>query len=165
MWKSRLYAFIFRRILGPYLSERSQAKLHQSLNFSLRHGILELHDIEFQGEALERKFNINFLKLEKILIGRMKVKLELIYENHEGKIVSSYEEGNARLVAYLTLDGLHVVVRPPSAATEQNEKKSANKCNHRDSSEGKDETDMTMNKTDYLDSSVSSSSSSSSSLS
>lgn len=157
MWKSRLYAFIFRRILGPYLTERSQAKLHQSLNLSLRQGILELNDIEFQGEAVEQKFHIHFMKLEKILIGRMKVKLELIYENQEGEIVSSYEEGNARLVANITLDGLHVVVRPSANAKQNGDKGTDSK---EDSMHGKDTGDSmtSMNQAEYVvDSSFSSS--------
>jgi hypothetical protein len=40
------------------------------------------------------------------------VQLKLIYQNNDGVEVAQYQDGNARLVAHLTLDGLDIVLDP-----------------------------------------------------
>jgi hypothetical protein len=44
-WKGRVYALLLRRVLGPFLTPSSLAKLHESLTVSLTEGHYELTDL------------------------------------------------------------------------------------------------------------------------
>ena len=54
-WKQRLYAFLLRRVLGPYLSTESLQQLHESMNVSLNDGRLVLGNIRLNASYLTEK--------------------------------------------------------------------------------------------------------------
>lgn len=112
-WQSRVYTFLFRRILGPFLTPQSQKSLHKSLSVSLRAGNFELLNVEFDGKAIASKLNLgNDVWIEKIHVKRMAVSLSLLYFNESGEVVENYEDGSARLTASVSLDGVDVQIRP-----------------------------------------------------
>lgn len=49
-WKQRLYAFLLRRVLGPYLASSSLHKLHESIEVSLQEGKFTLHDVNLNAD-------------------------------------------------------------------------------------------------------------------
>lgn len=74
--------------------------------------------VEFDGKAIASKLGSEFekqVKIEKVLVKRMAVSLSLIYVNSDGKVVKEYEDGSARLVASVELDGVDVLLKPISA--------------------------------------------------
>ena len=54
-WKQRLYAFLLRRILGPFLDDESSKILHDSIDFSLQEGRFVLKDVSLNSEFLTEK--------------------------------------------------------------------------------------------------------------
>jgi len=111
MWKSRIYGFLFRRILGPYLTPSSKERLHNSIRVSLSEGKLELHDIEFDGGIISSQAKLDGI-IERIHVKRMSVSLSLLYFDENDQIVESYDEGRARLIAKVQLDGVEIVIKP-----------------------------------------------------
>jgi hypothetical protein len=53
-WKQRLYAFLLRRLLGPFLDAASTKKLHDSIDFSLHEGRFTLKDIGLSADHLTK---------------------------------------------------------------------------------------------------------------
>ena len=51
-WKQRLYAFLLRRVLGPYLASPSLHKLHESIEVSLQVGKFTLNDVDLNADYL-----------------------------------------------------------------------------------------------------------------
>jgi len=54
-WKQRLYAFLLRRALGPWLDEPSLRQLHRSIEVSLQEGKFVLRDVGLNVEFLTSK--------------------------------------------------------------------------------------------------------------
>lgn len=111
MWQSRVYAFIFRTVLGPYLTTESRGSLHKSLNISLSEGRLELFDIELDGDVVSRKLNLNLnnggrMIIDKIHIQRLRILLSICYFDEYGNQVDSYDDGKVRLIAHVDMDGV-----------------------------------------------------------
>lgn len=126
-WQSRIYRFLFQRILGPYLTKKSREKL-SLLDISLRQGLLILHDIELDGCALQKKIDLD-CKIEQVLVKRLELQLAIIYEDEFGQQVQGYADGSARLVAQLKIDGIDIIVsslenedRSTTAGKEKEEK-------------------------------------------
>lgn len=53
-WKQRLYAFLLRRLLGPFLDASSTKKLHDSIDFSLHEGRFTLKDVGLSADHLTK---------------------------------------------------------------------------------------------------------------
>ena len=51
-WKQRLYAFLLRRVLGPYLSAGSLQQLHESIEVSFQEGKFILKDVDLNAAYL-----------------------------------------------------------------------------------------------------------------
>eukprot|EP00957_Ditylum_brightwellii_P090413 6885213-Ditylum_brightwellii.AAC.1 len=58
-WKQRLYAFLLRRILGPYLTPSSNSKLHQSIEVALNEGSFVLKDVDLDPAYLTSLLMLN----------------------------------------------------------------------------------------------------------
>jgi hypothetical protein len=54
-WKQRLYAFLLRRVLGPFLDASEAKKLHDSIDFSLQEGTFALKDISLDAAYLTER--------------------------------------------------------------------------------------------------------------
>lgn len=84
-WKQRLYAFLLRRILGPFLDDESSKILHDSIDFSLQEGKFVLKDVSLNSEFLTEKVSANRpgLSISKAKVDRLEINLTL-RENVEG---------------------------------------------------------------------------------
>jgi hypothetical protein len=51
-WKERLYAFLIRKLVGPWLDEASWARLYQSIDVSLQDGSFVLRDVTLSTRKL-----------------------------------------------------------------------------------------------------------------
>ena len=51
-WKERLYAFLIRRFVGPWLDEEASQQLYQSIDVSLQDGIFVLRDVSLATQKL-----------------------------------------------------------------------------------------------------------------
>ena len=58
-WKQRLYAFLLRRTLGPFLDADSQQKLHESIDVSFQEGTFTLNNVGLSASYLNNKLNNN----------------------------------------------------------------------------------------------------------
>jgi len=84
-WKRRLYAFLLRRILGPYLTSSSRAQLvHESVNIEVTEGKYLLRDVEFDVDYLHsllsdfiNKGDWNF-RLKHMSIQQLEIHLTLV---------------------------------------------------------------------------------------
>jgi len=142
MWQQRIYAFILRRLLGPYLTPQSRNRLHESINISLREGRLELLDIDLDGPGLASKLNIN-VQVHRAHVRKLCVSLSMVNDSQDHDNDNHYHNHNhnhnhnhyhnadatnttnqntpgtgARLVATVHLDGLNLQIGPsPSSDT------------------------------------------------
>lgn len=84
-WKQRLYAFLLRRILGPFLDASATQKLHDSIDFSLQEGKFVLKDITLNADYLTEKISIKSpgLSICAAKVDRLEITLTL-RENSEG---------------------------------------------------------------------------------
>mmetsp|Transcript_22399 Transcript_22399/g.55399 ORF Transcript_22399/g.55399 Transcript_22399/m.55399 type:complete len:1910 (-) Transcript_22399:166-5895(-) len=79
-WKQRLYAFLLRRILGPFLDSESYQKLHDSIDVSLQEGKFVLTDIGLNADYLtETSLQSKFpgLSIVKAKVDRLEISLTL----------------------------------------------------------------------------------------
>ena len=108
-----MYTFLFRRILGPYLSDETKSRLHESINISLERGRLELSEIEFDGDAIAPKLGIAKGFIKTIKIRKLCVLLSLSYKDGFGDERSDdVGTKGARLVTVIDLDGVDVELAP-----------------------------------------------------
>ena len=116
MWQSRVYGFIFRTVLGPYLTKESRSRLHKSLNISLSEGRLEIFDIELNGAVVSQKLKqlLDGVMIDKIHIQRLRILLSICYFDEYGNQVDSYDDGKVRLVANVDMDGVMMDVSTSS---------------------------------------------------
>ena len=90
-WKQRLYAFLLRRLLGPFLGDSSSAKqLHDSVDFSLQEGRFTLKDINLNADHLNDIIGSSSsagVAIKSARIGNLEINLELsenISRTHDG---------------------------------------------------------------------------------
>jgi hypothetical protein len=80
-WKQHLYAFLLRRILGPFLDASSYQKLYDSIDVSLQEGTFILKDVGLNADHLTEKIA---LKTPGLAICKAKVKhLEISFTLRE----------------------------------------------------------------------------------
>ena len=73
-WKQRLYAFLLRRVLGPYLAEESLQSMHESLNVSLTDGRFLLNNVSLNAAYLTEKTGIRVVQAT---IRRLQIQMQL----------------------------------------------------------------------------------------
>lgn len=78
-WKQRLYAFLLRRILGPFLDASSYQKLHDSIDVSLQEGTFILKDIGLNSAYLTEKIALRTpgLVIRKARVEHLEISLTL----------------------------------------------------------------------------------------
>jgi len=74
-WKQRLYAFLLRRVLGPYLTPDSLEKLHACLDVSLQEGTYVLKDIGLNAEFLSTQ--TPGVRIRSATVRRLEIQLSL----------------------------------------------------------------------------------------
>jgi len=141
MWQSKIYAFLIRRILGPYLTPESKARIsNQSIYLSLREGTLSLSNIELDGEVITKKINSslssgsgddqsecntenndgkNTICIKRIVVKTFNISLAFAYNSNENDDSNAdcdngdtNSSGRARLVTKINLDGVEVEIEP-----------------------------------------------------
>ena len=70
-----MYAFLLRRLLGPYLTPDSLQKLHACLDVSLQEGTYVLKDVGLNAEYLSSI--ISGVRLRTVTIGKLEIRLSL----------------------------------------------------------------------------------------
>ena len=90
-WKQRLYAFLLRRLLGPFLGDSSATKqLHDSIDFSLQEGRFTLKDITLNAHHLNSIVAASSsagFAIRRARIGNLGISLELsenVGKTHHG---------------------------------------------------------------------------------
>jgi hypothetical protein len=76
-WKQRLYAFLLRKVVGPFLDDGTANKLHNSIDFSLQDGCFVLKDVALNAESLSEKFSSAGFSVVKATVQRLEIKLAL----------------------------------------------------------------------------------------
>ena len=76
-WKQRMYAFLLRRVLGPFLDSASLQQLHESLDVSLYDGRCTLTDIALNVDYLREKLKSLPLRIRSARIQTLTVELKL----------------------------------------------------------------------------------------
>jgi hypothetical protein len=78
-WKQRLYAFLLRRLLGPFLDASATKQLHDSLDFSIQEGTYTLKDISLNATHLNSIIasGSTGIAIRSARIGILKISLEL----------------------------------------------------------------------------------------
>lgn len=72
----RLYAFLLRRLLGPYLDYRSKEILHKSIEVSFEEGKFSLQDVELSSNYLN-SLELDIFRVCKARIGKINIILSL----------------------------------------------------------------------------------------
>lgn len=131
-WRRRLYAFLLRKVLGPFLDDSATSKLHASIEFSLQDGIFVLKDVALDAEKLSELSSSAGLSITKATIERLEIKLALRDNaNTESqpslawramKLGGSTTEKESSLpsvslLAEVNVQGLNLEVQPCSCAT------------------------------------------------
>ena len=78
-WKQRLYAFLLRRVLGPFLDVSATKKLHDSIDVSLQEGKFVLNDVTLNADYLTEKLadGAPGLSIRRAKIARLEINLTL----------------------------------------------------------------------------------------
>lgn len=78
-WKQRLYAFLIRRVLGPFLDATAAQKLHDSIDVSLQEGKFVLKDVSLDAAYLTERLSdkIPGLSIRKARVERLEINLTL----------------------------------------------------------------------------------------
>jgi hypothetical protein len=76
-WKQRLYAFLLRKVVGPFLDDSSANELHDSIDVSLQDGIFVLKDITMNAARLSDKFSSSGFSVAKATVQRLEIRLTL----------------------------------------------------------------------------------------
>lgn len=135
-WKQRLYAFLIRRVVGPYLDSSSLQQLYQSVEVSLKDGILVLKDVELNATyltSLLRQGSKEAIAPVAITRARIrKLQINLALEEAQSRRSSSVawkavqlgrtssaanDAPHVSLVCHLEIDGLYIEIEPSEAAT------------------------------------------------
>ena len=75
-WKERLYAFLIRRFVGPWLDEESSHRLYQSIDISLQEGIFVLRNVSLATRKLTALLG-QPLRIRKATVGKLEIHLHL----------------------------------------------------------------------------------------
>jgi hypothetical protein len=96
-WKQRLYAFLLRQVLGPYLDASSTQKLHDSIEFSFQEGTYVLKDVGLNAAHLTEKLadSAPGLSIRKAKIERLEIQFSLRENN-----LQDGEDGTASSLAW-----------------------------------------------------------------
>ncbi|KAL3941096.1 MAG: hypothetical protein SGBAC_004503 [Bacillariaceae sp.] len=98
-WKQRLYAFLLRRILGPFLDSESYQKLHDSIDVSFQEGKFVLKDVGLNADYLtQHSLQSKFpgLSIVKAKVDRLEISLTLNETNHS---TQAAEDGTSAAAA------------------------------------------------------------------
>jgi hypothetical protein len=84
-WKQRLYAFLLRRVLGPFLDASEATKLHDSIAFSLQEGTFALKDISLDAAYLTEILAAkgSGISIRRAKIERLEIMLTLRENSHD----------------------------------------------------------------------------------
>ena len=128
-WKQRLYAFLLRRILGPYLTQTSLQKLHESIDVSFQEGTFTLKDINlnttFLSSMIREKSPALNIEIFSARIGKLQIHLALQERSKpEGFSTSSVAwkamqlggNNGVSLVAHIDIDEFELFIRPLTEA-------------------------------------------------
>lgn len=102
-WKQRLYAFLLRRVLGPYLSAASLKKLHESIEVSLQEGKFALKDVDLNAgylTALFAKRGHAATVARRARIRKLEIHLTLEETHHESATSASGKQKPTSTVAW-----------------------------------------------------------------
>jgi len=126
-WKQRLYAFLLRRILGPYLTHTSLQKLHESIDVSFQEGTFTLKEIDLNAAFLTSiicdKFQGSGIIIESARIRKLQINLSL-QEYSTSRVVSNSTSSVAwramqlggdsgmSLIAHIEVDGIELSIQP-----------------------------------------------------
>mmetsp|Transcript_31462 Transcript_31462/g.47562 ORF Transcript_31462/g.47562 Transcript_31462/m.47562 type:complete len:1784 (+) Transcript_31462:66-5417(+) len=127
-WEQRLYAFLLRRVLGPYLTPDSLQKLHESTEVSLQEGRICLSNIELKSEYLTSKQDM--VSIHHAIIRKLEVTLSVGDPKAKDNATSitwramnwSREDAGISLLAHIEIDGLEVKLGPPTQFHDENYK-------------------------------------------
>lgn len=137
-WKQRLYAFLLRRVLGPYLSAASLQKLHESIEVSLQEGKFTLKDVDLNAAYLTQILSkrgesyVSIATVKRARIRKLQINLTLEETQHPandnntaGKTRSSMawramklgkgtdsEGGSVKLLAHAEIEGFDIELDP-----------------------------------------------------
>jgi hypothetical protein len=99
-WKQRLYAFLLRRVLGPYLSAASLQKLHESIEVSLHEGKFTLKDVDLNAAYLTQilsKRGESYVSIATVKRARIrKLQINLTLEETQHPANDKNTAGNTR---------------------------------------------------------------------
>jgi len=90
-WKERLYAFLIRRFIGPWLDEESWHRLHQSIDVSLQDGVFVLRDVNLATRKLTTLLE-QPVRIRKATIDRLEIHLTLREHHHQQQQPEEEEE-------------------------------------------------------------------------
>jgi len=76
-WKQRLYAFLLRRVVGPFLDEKAANKLHDSIDFSLQDGLFVLKNVAMNASRLSEQLLPYGFSVTKATVQRLEIRLTL----------------------------------------------------------------------------------------
>jgi hypothetical protein len=147
-WKERVYALLLRRVLGPFLTRSSLAKLHESLTVSLTDGHYELTNlalnVAYLSDCLLHTANSNYTTAQWSLvaatIGKLSVQIRLQEDDHNetsndsdtatsslawrayqlGSSSSSTSANSVSLVVQVVLHDVSITLEPPPPPPHQN---------------------------------------------
>ena len=102
-WKQRLYAFLLRRVLGPFLGASSSQKLHDSIDVSLQEGKFVLKDVCLDSTYLTEKLSekIPGLSIRHARIDRLEINFSLRenFHNHDATATKQQQQQSATTTA------------------------------------------------------------------
>lgn len=125
-WKQRLYAFLLRRVLGPFLDAASQQKLHDSIEVSFQEGTFTLNNVGLSTTYLNTKAHKAGVHITKARVESISIQLTLL----EGQQQQVSQNGGAAvtrsslawramnlgisvsLLAHVEIDGIQLEVEP-----------------------------------------------------
>jgi len=125
-WEQLLYAFLLRRVLGPYLTPDSLKKLHESTEVSLQEGRLCLSNIELNAEYLTSKQDKVYI--QHAIVRKLEVRLAVGDPKATENTTSinwramywSREDTGISLQAHIEIDGLEIQIGPRTQPQDQN---------------------------------------------
>ena len=105
-WKERLYAYLLRKVLSPWLDDASLEKLHQSIEVSLQQGTFVLKNIGLDTRYIQSKlppqlaYRITQATLERLDIS---LSLEEVHEDNEGSAATKATSSSTSSQGSITL--------------------------------------------------------------
>ena len=131
-WRERLYAFLIRRFVGPWLDEESSRQLYQLIDVSIQDGVFVLRDVSLATQKLTSVLK-QPLGIRKATIEKLEIHLNL-QEHQEGETGSSPESslawrawrlgsahvhGAVSVVVKILVEGIIIEVEPTNEVTQQ----------------------------------------------